>query len=154
MAQQKGIKVILDVLKVLYSLKRNLAGDINEKVKGHDVGRSEVISIMHMYVQGKKNMGQLCQDVDLKSGSLTSVIDNLVAKGYAKREYDANDRRKIIVGLTGKGQNLGKQVCDYVEAHAYGKIGQLKPKDREEFFHAIGKLQSIVESFEKHELKK
>src|SRR4030042_4664012 len=100
METNKGIKMVLDILKTLFELKNSLIGQTSKQVHKHNINRSEFITLISICDNEKKSMTELCSDVDLKSGSCTTLIDNLIKKGYVKRELDKNDRRKVIVGLT------------------------------------------------------
>ncbi|MDZ7838010.1 MAG: MarR family transcriptional regulator [Actinomycetota bacterium] len=145
MKKNDGLKIILDTIKVLFTIKKNLAGDIKNLAVKQDVSRSEVISMLYIYIEGKKNMSQLCEDVDLKSGSLTSVIDSLVSKGYVRREYDPGDRRKIMVELTARGREFAKKICKSVQDNAWKKLEKLDELEKGEFFKAIDTLRSMAE---------
>lgn len=148
MEKRDGLKIILDTIRVLFTIKNHLAGDIRELAIKHDVSRSEVISLLYIHIEGKKNMTQLCEDVDLKSGSLTSVVDNLVTKGYVQREYDTQDRRKIIVEVTKQGRKLAKEICKAVQKNAWMKLDRLDKGEKKDFFNAIDTLRNIAQKLE------
>jgi DNA-binding MarR family transcriptional regulator len=44
--------------------------------------------------------GELAREAGLTTGAVTSVIDRLERAGYAKREADPSDRRKVLVRMT------------------------------------------------------
>ncbi|KNF07772.1 MarR family transcriptional regulator [Gottschalkia purinilytica] len=44
--------------------------------------------------------------LDLRKGSLTTLIDSLVKMNLVKREFHPNDRRKTLIKLTSKGEEL------------------------------------------------
>jgi len=61
------------------------------------------------------HLGSLCQkeigEKILKtSGNITMVIDNLEKRKMVRRAKDPNDRRRMIVGLTPKGNRLFDRV--------------------------------------------
>ncbi len=43
--------------------------------------------------------GVIAKETGLTTGAVTSVIDRLERTGYAKREFDPDDRRKVFVTL-------------------------------------------------------
>jgi len=122
MEENNSIKIILDIFKTLFILKSKLVGDTKIHVTSHDLNRSEVMALLHIHSRQKITMGKLCGDMDLKSGSLTTVIDNLVEKGYVKRDYDPRDRRKVIVTVTGKGTEIAQKLCKYIENNAIAEV--------------------------------
>src|SRR5262245_31160826 len=51
-------------------------------------------------VRGPVTAGALAEATGLTTGAITGVIDRLERAGFAKREADANDRRKVLVRIT------------------------------------------------------
>lgn len=51
-------------------------------------------------------MGTLSKLAGVKMPSMTDTIAVLVAKGYAERKSTKNDRRKVIMIISGKGRRL------------------------------------------------
>jgi DNA-binding MarR family transcriptional regulator len=148
MDENKDIKMVMDILKTLFELKNSLIGQVSRQVHRHNINRSEFIALISICDNGKKNMSELCRDVDLKSGSLTSLIDNLIKKGYVKREFDKNDRRKILIVLTASGRNLTKIIKKSLEDSALSKIKKLGPEERKNFSRAIDTLKMITAKLE------
>jgi DNA-binding MarR family transcriptional regulator len=50
--------------------------------------------------RGSVTAGELAADVGLTSGAITGVIDRLERAGYARRERDPGDRRRVGVTVT------------------------------------------------------
>jgi len=58
-------------------------------------------------VLGKKDsasMGELARIFHRPATTMTSIIDRLVRKGYLIREYSEQDRRKVLVRFSEKGE--------------------------------------------------
>ena len=49
---------------------------------------------------GRVTAGELAREAGLTTGAVTSVVDRLVGLGYAQREADPQDRRKVLISLT------------------------------------------------------
>ena len=49
---------------------------------------------------GQVTAGELAREAGLTTGAVTSVVDRLVDLGYAVREADPGDRRKVLISLT------------------------------------------------------
>jgi DNA-binding MarR family transcriptional regulator len=54
--------------------------------------------------------GQLMAELQLTSGSITSRVSRVEAKGWVHREIDAADRRQILVTLTPQGLERAYEV--------------------------------------------
>jgi len=62
-------------------------------------------------------LSQLIDELKLSKQAAGQLVDTLVERGYLEREVDKNDRRKLTVGLTKRGQTAAK-----VQAAALAKI--------------------------------
>jgi DNA-binding MarR family transcriptional regulator len=51
--------------------------------------------------------GQLASNLHLTTGAITGLIDRLERLGFAKRQADAKDRRRVVVVPTAKGDRVG-----------------------------------------------
>jgi DNA-binding MarR family transcriptional regulator len=63
----------------------------------------------------RKSVGQLAKWAELSSGAMTNRIDRLEQAGLVRRVPDPNDRRGVLVELTGEGQKAWE---DSVSAQA------------------------------------
>src|SRR5215470_3991220 len=57
---------------------------------------------------GTVTAGELAELTGLTTGAITGVIDRLEKAGFARRERDPNDRRRIILRPTARAQEIGK----------------------------------------------
>lgn len=144
MFENTDIKTVREILKIIFELKNCLIGQVREKLQKYNINRSESIAIMSIYDNKKINMSELCSYIDLKSGSLTSLIDNLIKKGYVKREFDKNDRRKILISLTAKGKTLSEIIRQSFEENAISRIKKLNPEEVKKFSESIETLNRIT----------
>jgi len=55
----------------------------------------ECLDIIHM--SGSVTAGELARRTGLSTGAITTAIDRLVRAGYAERQDDPNDRRRVLV---------------------------------------------------------
>src|SRR5215471_2672832 len=57
---------------------------------------------------GTVTAGELAELTGLTTGAITGVIDRLEKAGFARRERDPNDRRRIIIRPTSRAQEIGR----------------------------------------------
>lgn len=147
MANGSGINFLLDILKTFFILKKNLVGiELRDLARKNDLNKSEFITILGIYDKGPRTMSQLSEDTDLEKGSVTTMIDNLTAKGYAVRRSDEKDRRRFKVGLTQKGKSFAEKVSVFIRDNLIKRFELLCQKDKDEFYKA---LKTIKETFSK-----
>jgi DNA-binding MarR family transcriptional regulator len=59
---------------------------------------------------GRVSAGDLAQATGLTTGAVTAAIDRLHAKGYVNRVGDPDDRRRVLIEMTGEAANLAMQI--------------------------------------------
>ena len=58
------------------------------------------LEVLGYLADGPMTAGALAQATGLTTGAVTGVVDRLERAGYARRERDADDRRKVMVRVT------------------------------------------------------
>ncbi len=96
-------KVILNEL--LVDVFNHILDIEQEELKRNGVTLSitEVHVIEAISLVETKTMGNIARKLRVTLGTLTTSIDRLVKKGFVKRLYDENDRRKVFIELMPTG---------------------------------------------------
>jgi len=68
-----------------------------------DLGAMDFIS-----THGRVTAGQIAQHLHLTTGAITGLIDRLERAGFARRRPDADDRRRVVVVPTAKGERIAE----------------------------------------------
>src|ERR1700761_6898009 len=77
------------------------AGVLFSQAVGQRLGlNSTDLESLGCLMDGPKTAGQLAEATGLTTGAITGVIDRLEEAGFARREPDENDRRKVMVRVT------------------------------------------------------
>lgn len=91
---------------------------------------------------------ELYRSMMLSSAAMTNRLDRLEGRGLVYRSPDPDDRRGVLVGLTGEGLKL---VEEAVRAHVEGEealLGSLSPEERELLAELLRKLLASMGSAE------
>ena len=90
----------------------SLAGDrFRQAVASHfQVGISETFAMSYLSAAGPMSPRQLAGQVGLTPSTVTSLLDRLEGAGLALRSPHPTDRRKTVVSVTSRGQELLDQV--------------------------------------------
>lgn len=59
---------------------------------------------------------ELADALNLTAGAITHSVDRLAAAGFVWRDYDSNDRRRVLLRTTPAGEELAKEFHDPVQA--------------------------------------
>lgn len=73
---------------------------------------------------------ELADATMLTSGAMTNRIDGLEAEGLVRRKNDPDDRRKVLVQLTGKGLSLIEGATEARFETAMESLEDLSPMQR------------------------
>ena len=61
------------------------------------INATDLECLDHIVTKGPITAGALAEATGITTGAITGVIDRLERAGFAKREHDAEDRRKVQV---------------------------------------------------------
>lgn len=114
---QKGMIVIqrfgqeIDVFRTtLKSLLRNLGALDEKKAFCCDCTYTQGHTITEVAACGSISLNELAGRLNMDKSFMSKNVDDLVKKGYLKREQDPSDRRYVIIRLTEKGEQLQTQI--------------------------------------------
>jgi DNA-binding MarR family transcriptional regulator len=91
---------------------RGLSGDFDRlsQAVAEKVGLSQtdLLAMDLISRNGHVTAGQIAGHLHLTTGAITGLIDRLERSGFAKRQHDAKDRRRVVVVPTPKGDRVGE----------------------------------------------
>jgi DNA-binding MarR family transcriptional regulator len=85
--------------------------------------------------------GRLGERVQLTSATLTGIIDRLENLGFAERRASKEDRRAVLVCLTGKGKRVVREIKTLVENANREFLSGLSPKEQTQLRSLLLKLR-------------
>lgn len=112
--------------------------DIKKFIADKNVNKTQLRALTFIKNYGAINMTELCNMLNIEKGSLTTMIDDLVEKGYVERVNDKKDRRRYIIVMTEDGDALSDVFMTYLKKSLEEKIGKI----------GMEKMGSLVESME------
>jgi DNA-binding MarR family transcriptional regulator len=70
------------------------------------------VSVLHLLGEQPMMMSELASELELTPGTMTTKIDCLIKKKFVERAFDADDRRRVYIQLTEKGQKIFDVIMD------------------------------------------
>lgn len=102
------------------------------------LGKNQVRLIYFLYRKKEMLPSRLGMFLDMKKGSLTTLIDNLENMNLVYRRRDDADRRKIWISLTEKGKDIFERCFKNAEKNAFDIIrNKLSEDEIAEFSEAM-----------------
>ncbi len=91
---------------------RDLSGDFDRlsQAVAEKVGLSptDLLAMDLISRDGHVTAGQIAGHLHLTTGAITGLIDRLERSGFARRRADPEDRRRVVVVPTPKGDRIGE----------------------------------------------
>jgi len=117
-----------------------------------DLSITEIHVIEAIGTDGERNMSSVARDLDVTIGTLTMSINNLVKKGYVKRERSEEDRRIVLISLTEKGKGAYTSHANFHKEMIETTIAKLTDPEKEVLVAALENINVYFK--EKYNLKK
>ena len=86
----------------------------------------------------------LARETLMSTGAMTNRIDRLEARGAVRRRHDPDDRRSILVSLTGRGRRLVDEAIRARLEAANVALAALSPGERRQLADRLRRLTSEV----------
>lgn len=86
------------------------------------VNRTDLRCLEIIAEAGTVSPSQLAAALGLTTGSVTTMVDRLVAQGYVARSPDPSDRRKIAVRMTPEAARMAAEVYGPVQSEGSSKV--------------------------------
>ncbi|UZQ84053.1 MarR family winged helix-turn-helix transcriptional regulator [Thermoanaerobacter sp. RKWS2] len=136
--------------KLLYDLLRTIRQKLNNQLRANNlsefqkdltIGEQQVIIILSENKSNPMYMKDIALELGISPSTLTSIVDKLVEKGLVQRNFDLEDRRKIEISLTKKGQDLYKHLAMFREKILQPIFEKLSPQELETLKNILQKIK-------------
>lgn len=94
------------------------------------MNRTDLHVITLLHDAGSMTAGEIAQATNLTTGAVTAVIDRLEKSGWARRERDPGDRRRVVVKLAAERRRQIAQVFLPMLRRSAEVYAELSPADR------------------------
>jgi len=131
-----GAHVWLVLMKAHRSLQRHAAASMASL----DLGLSDFVVLEMLLHKGPMKVNDIGRKADLTSGSITTAIDRLQARGLVSREINREDGRSRIVELTARGRTLIRTAFEAHAARMEKATSGLNTRERTELVGLLKKL--------------
>ncbi len=93
-----------------------LSGLVAQWLRGLTINAHERLAIAHLWEHGPMTMSDLGSRIPLSRAAVTALTDRLEALAYVQRTPDAHDRRRTVLSLTSRPEELiDSMVSEWLE---------------------------------------
>lgn len=137
-ASKERLRLWLKLLKA----SRLVEADLRERFRSQfdtTLPRFDVLAALRRSPQGLR-MSELSSVLKVSNGNVTGIVDRLVTEGMIVRVPVDNDRRAMVVRLTGKGQETFDHLAQEHEGWVNGLLGGVSAAEARELGRALDRI--------------
>jgi DNA-binding MarR family transcriptional regulator len=146
--QQQGRRQLSDHTAYwLHRLSRSVLARFDARLSELGITVAQFMVMLVIYSVEGMTPQNLSKYIDVDKGSITRIIDRLVAKGQVARRAIRGDRRVVGLELTKEGERLIKKLIKIADEEDNAWLSALSVSEMAEFRRLLGKLlvaQGIV----------
>ena len=131
-----GTHVWLVLMKAFRALERHAA----DSIEAAQIGLSDFATLELLLHKGPQPVNAIGRRIGLTSGSITTAVDRMEARGLVTRGLDPVDRRARVVALTPRGKALITKVFGAHKAAMDSTAGGLSKSERTTLVGLLKKL--------------
>jgi len=129
----------------IYKLLRSFESCDTQCLARYGVTAAQGTALLAFPEESSVSMNELSQTMGLANSTMTRMVDQLVAKGLARRRQGDEDRRVVRVALTAQGQGLQRTLEEARRELLRRILGDIKEGEWPTVLHSLEKLNGAVE---------
>lgn len=145
MNRKEKISEVLDGLRqVMAPLWHASRSEINEIVaEKYGITSSQFHTLRHIKV-GRSSVSELADCLHVSMPNVSRAVDDLVKKGYISRQRVDSDRRRLVLSLTPKAEQLFNEIHQELGEIFQNHFDQVSDAEIEQLSAAIDILRKII----------
>ncbi|MBF6228267.1 MarR family winged helix-turn-helix transcriptional regulator [Nocardia abscessus] len=96
----------------LYAASRAMTAVYRPKLDRLGLTYPQYLVMLALWERDERSVGDVCQALDLDSGTLSPLLKRLEAAGLVERRRSASDERRVDIRLTERGRALRAEAAD------------------------------------------
>jgi len=144
-------------IRILHSIRRiTRAVDLYSKklVLEFGITAPQLMVLDEIVAKGAMMLRSVAAEIHLSASTLVGIVDRLEAKGLAKRERTAPDRRKVLVAATEAGRSLVVRAPSALQSTLAEALQHLSADEQIMIARSLEKVVDLMElgRFEEDEI--
>ena len=124
----------------LRKLSNAVSGSFAERLAVHDVSVPQWVVLRVLFDGDSLPLKEIVSRVEVDQGSLSRMVDRLIARGWVRRDADATDRRTVAISLTKEGRLLVPKLAAEADANEKAFFSGLSQREHTKFLRTIQTL--------------
>ena len=115
------------------------------KQVGEDITRQHLIVLRALFESGPVHVSEIGEELAISKSQMTHLTDKLMDLGMIERQPDRNDRRKINIVLTSKGEETLIKVQKLISENISAKFADVPDEDMETLITSFKNIHRVLE---------
>jgi len=106
--------------------------------------------LLQTLMDGNRDVSGLASQARVTKGAMTRLIDGLEARGWVVREKAEDDGRRVLVALTGDGEQEAKRLRRLTERSIATILEAIPEAERQQVIRSLQLLRKAAEQTRSH----
>ena len=135
------IERLADIIMVM---QRCFVLRLSEELAHGQVSFAQFFLLGHIAQTGALSMSAIAEKMNHTTAAATGLVDRLENLGYVGRHHDLDDRRKVLVQITRKGEDLVNRIRQDIVGKLTGLTGLLTPDEQITWLQIYEKIHQHI----------
>jgi DNA-binding MarR family transcriptional regulator len=135
--------------EIVQSLRRIVrAIDVHSRAlsREYELTWPQLAALCELERLGSCPLGRLAAEMYVGAPTVTGIVDRLERDGLVKRFREEGDRRKVLVDLTPKGEELLARKPSLLNEHLRKGLSRLSERQQKQMRSTLDRLAKMMES--------
>lgn len=129
-----------ELANIIIVLQRCFLLNLSKELANGNVSFPQYFLLGHLDQNGTATMTEIAQKMGHTTAAATGLVDRLENLAYITRCHAKEDRRKVIVKITDKGQSLVHRIREDMVKNVQKVMGHLTPDEQSSWLHIYQKI--------------
>ncbi len=135
-----------ELANIIIVLQRCFLMNLSKELSNGNVSFAQYFLLGHLDQNGVATMSEIALKMGHTTAAATGLVDRLENLGYITRCHGTDDRRKVMVEITEKGQSLVHGIREDMEKNVQKVMGHLTPDEQSSWLHIYQKIFNYCQS--------
>jgi len=131
---------------IILQMQRCFVQHLSEELSRGQVSFPQFFLLGHIGAKDSLTMTEISEKMSHTTAAATGLVDRLENLGYVKRMHASDDRRKVLVKITGKGTDLVGRIRQDIIAKLTGITEILDADEQTSWLRIYEKIHNHITS--------
>ncbi len=137
-----------ELANIIIVLQRCFLLNLSKELANGNVSFPQYFLLGYLSQNGSASMTEIAQKMGHTTAAATGMVDRLENLDYISRRHATDDRRKVIVEITEKGESLVHRIREDMVKNVQKVMGHLTPSEQTSWLHIYRKIFTYCQNQE------